>query len=217
MTSDRRHKIHELLARALEHDPDDRDAFLAGETRGDDALRAEIDALIAERERDLPPRDPVPDSLVGRIIADRYRVDARIGEGGMGTVYRATQLNLKRTVALKVIRAQYLGNETAVGRFEREAHAIASLKHPNIITIYDFGMSPDIGMYIVMEYLAGRSLGRELAELKRLRPQQAIRLARQITSALEAAHNAGVVHRDLKPENIFLETTAAGPLGKSLH
>lgn len=231
MTAERLKQIRDLLDQVIACPPFARQAFLRNAAGGDIALRDAVASLLLDHV-DQPaalaatePSDaPAPNAesradsteLVGTVIADRYRLDARIGTGGMGKVYRATQLNLKRTVAVKLVHAQSLAEPAIVARFEREALAVARLKHPRIITIFDFGVAPDVGMYIVMEYLAGRPLGDELAELSPMAPATAIRLTRQVCSALQAAHGAGIVHRDLKPDNIFLETTAEGPMAKVL-
>jgi serine/threonine protein kinase/ABC-type transport system substrate-binding protein len=231
VTAERLKQIRDLLDQVIACPPFARQAFLRNAAGGDIALRDAVASLLLDHV-DQPaalaatePSDaPAPDAesradsteLVGTVIADRYRLDARIGTGGMGKVYRATQLNLKRTVAVKLVHAQSLAEPAIVARFEREALAVARLKHPRIITIFDFGVAPDVGMYIVMEYLAGRPLGDELAELSPMAPATAIRLTRQVCSALQAAHGAGIVHRDLKPDNIFLETTAEGPMAKVL-
>lgn len=235
MTAERLQQIRDLLDQVLACPPFARAAFLRNAAGGDTSLHDAVASLLLDHvdsppalaptvetgpESDdppiPPPLNPAEADLVGTVIADRYRLDARIGSGGMGKVYRATQLNLKRTVAVKLVHAQSLAEPAIIARFEREALAVASLKHPRIITIYDFGIAPDIGMYIVMEYLAGRPLGDELAALSPMAPDTAIRLARQVCAALQAAHGAGIVHRDLKPDNIFLETTVEGPMAKVL-
>ena len=231
MTAERLKQIRDLLDQVIACPPFARQAFLRNAAAGDVALRDAVASLLLDHVDQPPalaltePSDgPAPDAenradsteLVGTVIADRYRLDARIGIGGMGKVYRATQLNLKRTVAVKLVHAQSLAEPAIVARFEREALAVASLKHPRIITIFDFGVAPEVGMYIVMEYLAGRALGDELAEMSPMAPATAVRLTRQVCSALQAAHGAGIVHRDLKPDNIFLETTPEGPMAKVL-
>ncbi|MBK6316032.1 MAG: protein kinase [Blastocatellia bacterium] len=235
MTAERLKQIRDLFDQVIACPPFARQAFLRNAAANDVALREAVETLLREHDegpaalavtepsdgredvaevRDEP--SSIAPGLVGTVIADRYRLDARIGAGGMGLVYRATQLNLKRTVAVKLVHARSLAEPPIVARFEREALAIASLKHPRIITIFDFGVAPDIGMYIVMEYLAGRPLSDELAEMSPMAPAAAVRLARQVCSALQAAHRAGIVHRDLKPDNIFLETTPEGPMAKVL-
>jgi predicted ATPase/tRNA A-37 threonylcarbamoyl transferase component Bud32 len=155
-------------------------------------------------------------ALLGTVIEGKYRVDAVLGSGGMGTVYRARQLRLQRTVALKLMRADMVTDAAALARFEREALAVARLKHPHIVAIYDFGNAPDVGAYIVMEYVEGRSLREELRGRARLPVVEAFVLVLQVCSAVHAAHTAGVIHRDLKPENIVLEQTSEGASAKVL-
>ncbi|MCC6745039.1 MAG: protein kinase, partial [Acidobacteria bacterium] len=195
MTAERLQQIRDLLDRVLACPSFARQAYLRNAAAGDAELRDAVASLLLDRA-DGPPRpadvengagargDTAAESdarrssagvdLVGTVIADRYRLDARIGSGGMGKVYRATQLNLKRTVAIKLVHAQSDAEPAALARFEREALAVASLNHPRIITIFDLGVAPDLGMYIVMEYLAGRPLGDELAAVSPMAPVAAV-------------------------------------------
>jgi eukaryotic-like serine/threonine-protein kinase len=165
--------------------------------------------------RDGAPLD-APDPLLGLTIDGKYRVEASIGRGATGAVYRATQLNLRRAVAIKIVRREALARPAVVERFEREALTIARLKHPSIITIHDFGVAPDVGVYIVMEFLEGRSLRSELNARGPLPVDEALAFTASICSAAAAAHRTGVIHRDLKPDNIFLEASQNGPLLKVL-
>jgi serine/threonine-protein kinase len=151
--------------------------------------------------RALPP----PDLLVGKVIDGKYRIESLQGSGGMGAVYRATQVNLERIVALKVVRGDFTKDAVVTERFKREALAVARLKHPHIVTVYDFGIMPEGGAYLVMEFLEGNTLRVEIQERERLPAGPAVELMRQICSAVHAAHVEGVIHRDLKPDNIFLE------------
>jgi serine/threonine protein kinase len=153
---------------------------------------------------------------MGATIEGKFRIDAQLGRGAMGTVYRATQLNLERPVAMKIMRSDILSNPVAIERFKREALAIARLKHPRIVAIYDYGVASEVGAYIVMEYLEGKALNAEVKERKTLPVNQAIRWMRQVCSAVAVAHAGGVIHRDLKPHNIFLESTQEGPFVKVL-
>jgi predicted ATPase/tRNA A-37 threonylcarbamoyl transferase component Bud32 len=160
----------------------------------------------------LPPGDP----LIGLVLDGKYRIDGVVGEGGMGTVYRSTQLNLHRPVAVKVIRGDFLEDSVATARFKREALAVAQVKHPHIVTVLDFGVTAEAGAYLVLEYLDGCTL-RERIDCEGALPLPiAVALMRQVCSAVHMAHTAGIVHRDLKPENIFLEGTAAAPSAKVL-
>ena len=145
-----------------------------------------------------------PPGPVGAVVDEKYRIERELGSGGMATVYRAAQLRLERPVALKVIRGDFVENPSFQERFKREALTVARLKHPNIVTIHDFGVDPAIGAYIVMELLEGRSLRSELSLRGRLSRDEAVPIARQVAAALTAAQTAGVIHRDLKPDNVFL-------------
>ena len=146
-----------------------------------------------------------PDTRLGP-----YQIVAKIGEGGMGEVYRAEDVRLKRTVALKVLPAEFAADPERLSRFEQEAQAAAALNHPHIAAIFDVGFDQASDTrYIVHEFLEGQTL-RERLGAGPLRLQEAVEIARQIADALSAAHAAGIVHRDLKPENLFL--TGGGPV-----
>ena len=152
--------------------------------------------------------------LIGAVLAERYRLDALIGRGGMGVVYRARHLLLDRPVAVKLLRPQYLEDERAVQRFMREAQAMARVEHRNAVTIHDFGMMPDGGAYLVMEYIEGETLRALLTRVGTLAPADAVAVADQICGAVDAAHRQGVVHRDLKPENIMFKRSDDGAIVK---
>ncbi|MCS7081243.1 MAG: serine/threonine protein kinase [Chloracidobacterium sp.] len=139
-----------------------------------------------------------------RIISGKYRLDALIGQGGMGSVYRATHLELDRTIALKIVLADFVSNNETLERFRQEARAAARLNHPNVISVYDFGVLPTGQAYLAMELLTGRSLREELESHTTLSPQRVLTILRQVCQAVHAAHEAGVIHRDLKPDNIIL-------------
>jgi serine/threonine protein kinase len=150
------------------------------------------------------------DTLTGITLADRYRIDRLIGRGGMGVVYRAHHLLLDRTVAVKVLRSQFAADERAVGRFLREARAMARIEHPNAVSVHDSGSLPDGTAYLVMEYIEGESLRTLLGRSGPLPVAHAVLIADQVCGAVEAAHRQGVVHRDLKPENVMLKRAGAG-------
>lgn len=143
---------------------------------------------------------------VERTIAQRYRLDRRIGKGGMGVVFAATDLHLRRLVAVKVMTGNLFGDRVALSRFEREARALARLNHPHIVAIHDYGQLGGDGAYLVMELLTGASWRSELKRLGRIPPVVAAAWLDQLLSALRAAHGAGVVHRDLKPENVIISS-----------
>jgi TolB-like protein len=156
---------------------------------------------VAPNVRPAAPADP----LVGTIVDGKYRLDALLGRGGMGVVYLATHLQLDRAVAIKIMLESVLAMAGGFERFQREARAIARLKHGNIVMIHDFGGAPDVGAYLVMEHLEGRTLRQIVADRGMLTVELSIAIMRQVCSAVQAAHGAGILHRDLKSENIFLE------------
>ena len=151
----------------------------------------------------LPSTSPV-DSFLGRVLDEKYRLDARLGEGGMGTVYRATHLLIERPVAVKVLNSRLVTDEAARERFRREARAAGRLRHTNAVAVTDFGETSDGLVYIVMELLEGRSLREMLAAEAPLEAARAVSLMLQTSAAVGAAHEEGIIHRDLKPGNIFV-------------
>jgi eukaryotic-like serine/threonine-protein kinase len=157
------------------------------------------------------------DPLVGRVLDEKYRLDRRLGEGGMGTVYQATHLLIERPVAVKVLHQRFVEDEAAQERFRREARAAGRLRHTNAVTVTDFGRTSDGCVYIVMELLEGRNLRELLAFESPLESGRAVALMAQVAAAVEAAHESGVIHRDLKPANIFIvQPKNAPPLVKVL-
>ena len=153
---------------------------------------------------------PSNDPLVGRSIGGRFTLLGLLGEGGMGVVYRALQHSMEREVAIKLLHRSYADNPEAIERFMREARGASRLAHSNIITLFDFGLSGDGELYLVMELLRGRALASILNDEGRLTPERAVHLGVQVCDALEAAHNEGVIHRDLKPENVFVLAEGSG-------
>ncbi len=141
------------------------------------------------------------EALIGRSLG-RYAITEKIGEGGMGIVYRAHDTRLDRNVAIKVLNEAAVTNPTRVERFKREARAVARLSHPNIMEIHDFGTEGNV-TFAVMELLEGVDL-RQHMDQGRIAVREAMKIARQVAEGLEAAHSEGVVHRDIKPENLFL-------------
>ncbi len=141
-----------------------------------------------------------------------HRVEGVVGRGGMGVVYRATHLALDRIVALKVIRADYAGDEAFRERFRREARLAASIEHPNVLPVMDAGEDDGV-LYITMRFIAGIDLGALISSSGRLAPERVATIAIQISGALDAAHAEGLIHRDVKPANILLE--GAEGLGRS--
>ena len=142
--------------------------------------------------------------LVGRTIAGKYVVENLIGSGAMGAVFRARQVALEKTVAIKVMHGEHANDPTFAARFQREAKAASRLNHPNSIQVLDFGAEPDGLLYIAMEYLDGRSLHHVLRDEWPLASARVADILMQTLAALAVAHDMGVVHRDLKPENIMI-------------
>ena len=143
------------------------------------------------------------EDLSGKTIKG-YELQARLGEGAYGAVYRATQPQVKREVAIKIILPEYANRPDFIRRFEAEAQLVAQLEHLHIVPLYDYWREPG-GAYLVMRLMKGGSLEESLRENGPWEPADAARLVDQIASALEAAHKQGVVHRDLKPANILLD------------
>ena len=142
-------------------------------------------------------------SLIGRTIDGRWVIDREIGAGGMGTVYRAKQLNIDRHVAIKTMRRGLDKGSEFLERFLREATLASQVTHPHLVSIHDFGQMRSGELFLVMEYLDGESLA-ERMQREPLTLDQALQIASQLCAALAAAHGVGIIHRDLKPENVFL-------------
>jgi serine/threonine protein kinase len=151
---------------------------------------------------DGAPMRPVPS--VPRTVDNKYRIEQLLGRGGMGAVYRARDMRLDRLVALKVVRAELLGDPEARRRFRREAQIVARLQHPSIVAVYDYGTFPDGGAYLVMELVRGEDLRRVLQRQGRLEIGEGMAILSSVCDAIGAAHREGILHRDLKPENILL-------------
>ncbi len=144
------------------------------------------------------------DRLVGAVLDGRYRIDAPLGSGAMGTVYRGVQISVGRPVAIKLVNPQWVRNPDIVRRFVREAMLTSQLVHPNAVSVLDFGQTRDGIYYLVMELLSGRTLEDVLRTEGRLSPDRVVRIASQICSALLGAHHLSILHRDLKPANIII-------------
>ncbi|MFN0252155.1 MAG: protein kinase domain-containing protein [Kofleriaceae bacterium] len=144
-------------------------------------------------------------SLIGREIAGRYRVRAKLGEGGMGAVYKAEQMSLKRTVAVKLLRPEVASSQLLLARFNAEAQAVAKLSHPNTVNIYDFGQDGDGTLFIAMEFIEGKSLRQVIHTEAPLPLRRTLNIASQIAASLVDAHAASIIHRDLKPDNVMMQ------------
>ena len=149
----------------------------------------------------------------GETLDGKYRIEALIGQGGMGAVFRATHLHTTRTVAIKVIRPHLTSRPEFVERFRREAEAAGRLRHPNVVDVTDFGFAATADgpvAYLVMEFLDGGTLSDVLKEETRLPVSWTVDIVEQVSSALDEAHRLGMVHRDLKPDNVWLEPNRRG-------
>ena len=149
-------------------------------------------------------RDHTGTLPLGTILGDAYQLVRRIAEGGMGTVYEAQQLRLRKRFAVKVMSRELAASREAFARFQREAEILSQLAHPHIVQIADFGSAPAGEPYLVMEFLEGEDLEQRLRRGGRMPLSDVVRIVRQIGSALAATHSRGIVHRDLKPANVFL-------------
>ena len=221
MNPERWQEIKRLYNSALELESDRREAFLQEACAGDASLRKELERLLAQQAEaedllgtpalEVAARalaqdqkdEPRPD-YVGRTLL-HYRITEKIGEGGMGIVYKARGLHLDRAVAIKVLPADAMADPERKRRFVQEARAASALSHSGIVQIYD--INSDAGVdFIAMEHVAGKTLDRRIGR-KGLRISEALKYAVQIADALAAAHAAGIVHRDLKPPNIMVTET----------
>lgn len=155
-----------------------------------------------EGGQDLSPA--ALDTFVGRVVEGKYKIQEMIGRGGMGAVFRAENLRIGKAVALKVLYRGYNPGSEAERRFLREARVAGSLGHPNIVEVFDLGHLDDGAPFQVMELLEGQSLAQRIQAEGALPEAEALAIGEQVLSALEAAHESGVIHRDLKPENVFL-------------
>jgi serine/threonine-protein kinase len=150
-----------------------------------------------------PSTEADDDALIGRTVAGKFRIDAHVGRGAMGTVYKATQLNLQKTIAIKVLNPNRPADGAYASRFKREAKAASRLDHPNSLRVIDFGEDEGL-LYIAMEFLQGKDLLKTLREEYPLSRARIVSILSQVLAALAVAHEMGVIHRDLKPENIML-------------
>ena len=147
-----------------------------------------------------------PDPLIGHKIDGKYQLEAKLGQGGMSVVYRARRVHIGDEVAVKILTGKFVKDDAALERFRREARAAAMLRHPNVITIHDFGETDDVHApaYIVMEFIRGTPLRELLRSENRFSVERGVRLMRGICAGVGSAHRQGVVHRDLKPDNILV-------------
>src|SRR5881398_3918567 len=214
MTPAQLQTIEEIFYAALDQEPDKVARFLETTCGGDELLRGEVEALLASRERagsfietsavGIATRiieNGQADLLVGQTFG-HYKISKRIGTGGMGDVYLATDTTAGRKAALKLLPMRFTGDAERLKRFQQEAHAVVGLNHPNILTVYEIGKDHSTH-YIASELIEGETLRQRLMR-GRMELREAVDIAIQVASALAAAHETGIVHRDIKPENIML-------------
>jgi eukaryotic-like serine/threonine-protein kinase len=214
MTPARFQTIEEIYRAALGQEREQVSAFLGGACGGDEVLRRKVEALLSSRERAENfietsaigvaakiIQNGQADSFIGQTIG-HYKILESIGTGGMGDIYLATDIVAGRKAALKLLPLRFTGDAARLKRFAQEAHAVVALNHPNILTVYEIGEDHSIH-YIASELIEGETLRQRLMR-GRMEPREAVDVAIQVTSALVAAHEAGIVHRDVKPENIML-------------
>lgn len=213
MNTDREREVERICQAALDREPDTRGAFVAEACRGDEELRHEVESLLAYAAAsrsfiETPALEDAARQLANSeyIVAGQrigsYQVLSQIGAGGMGTVYRAHDTELGRDVAIKVLPTAFLADRDREARFAREARILAALNHPHIAAIH--GVEEVNGARaLILEFVEGPTLAERIAD-RPVPVDEALRIATQITEALEAAHGKGIVHRDLKPANIKL-------------
>src|SRR5918997_2962881 len=148
--------------------------------------------------------EKVEDPLIGQTLAEKYRIEELINEGGMGAVYRSTHILMDKTVAIKVLHPALAADDKIVARFSREARAASRISHPHALNVTDFGESENGIVFLIMEYLRGQTLKEVVQSDAPMPIQRVVEIVRQVSGALEAAHAEGVVHRDLKSDNIML-------------
>ncbi len=214
MPPERWERIEHLYHATLEREPDRRAPFLAETCAGDEALRWEVESLVAAHDRAGDLIEAPPIEVAAQLMTERrvrslvggelgpYRLVALLGAGGMGEIYRAQDTRLDREVAVKVLPAHLAQDAEALARFKREAKAVAALSHPNILAIHDVGTERGF-QFAVMELLEGETLRSHLA-CSALSWQEALEIGLAVAEGLTAAHAKGIIHRDLKPENLFL-------------
>jgi eukaryotic-like serine/threonine-protein kinase len=204
-------QVKEIFHDALRRRSDEREAYLESACLGDINLRIEVESLLislndAKSFLEAPivktSETPRKWQLQPRQSISHYEIVEPIGVGGMGEVYLARDTNLRRQVALKILPKEMLNDRSRLNRFQREALAVSALNHPNILTIFEFGSENGIQLF-ASEYIMGETLRKKL-DRGPVELDDALDIAVQIASALNAAHSAGVIHRDIKPENIMI-------------
>src|SRR5262245_60455877 len=210
MDPERWQRVTEIFHAALARETGQRAAFVAEACGGDAALQADVETLLAGDARAENGGDPLVtprERVQAGTALGPYRIESAIGAGGMGEVYKARDTRLNRTVAIKVLPAAFANEPELRQRFEREAQAIAALKHSHICVLHDVGREDGVE-FLVMEYLEGETLEQRLKKGP-LPLDRCLQYAIDVAEALHSAHGAGITHRDLKPGNIMLTKEGA--------
>src|SRR5688572_13204793 len=209
MTPARWQAVEELFHSALAQEADQLGAFLDGACNGDALLRGNVENLIVSHRRAGGFIETTAAGLAVKVLDDcqakllightlgHYKIDRKIAAGGMGDVYRATDIAAGREAALKILPTRFTGEPGRLKRFKQEARAVVALNHPNILTVYEVGEAQSV-LYIASELIEGETLRERLARGP-LATAEALDVAIQVASALGTAHNARIVHRDIKP------------------
>jgi len=207
-------KVKQIFHEALKRNTAERDAFVASACDGDAELKGEVETLLLSlaEARSFLEAPVVNESsgatvswrLLPGTIVSHFEIIELLGSGGMGEVYLAEDARLKRKVALKILPAEVLGDETRLLRFRREATAVSALNHPNILTIYEFGEHDGL-QFFATEFVDGQTLRRRLSDGP-IAVNEAVDIASQVAGALEVSHRSGIIHRDIKPENIMIRS-----------
>lgn len=235
MTPERHQQIKRLFLAAVELAPQQAASFLDSACGADDALRTEVQSLLAHHAEetllpthglagttstlpeslDMSATDQTPGSEAalpiavrppGTIVAGRYRLVAPLGRGGMGVVYRAEDLELNQTIALKFLSPPLKDFDGAVEMLRREARLARQITHPNVVRVFDIGIA-DGEVFISMEFVAGENLESLVRRVGRLTADKLLQIARQMAAGIAAAHDAGILHRDLKPANVMIDAS----------
>lgn len=214
MKPERWQQVDQLFQAALELAPEDRSAFINAACGNDDSLRRDVEALLAVDEEagsfiEAPAYAVAASSLPGQYAQSppgktigHYQIVSFLGKGGMGEVYRARDLKLDRTVALKILPEAMSVDEERMRRFVREAKAASALNHPNVAHIYEIGEADGVS-FIAMEYVDGQTLAAKI-DGEPLETDEIVEIGAQIADALDEAHGKGITHRDIKPANVML-------------
>lgn len=214
-----RHSASELPVIMTTAKGDSRDVVEALDLGANDYVTKPIDfaVVLARVQKELrtrvqrpagaatpPPQKPTAEFGPGAVVEGRYRLETKLGAGNFGAVYRATHVDLGRPVAIKILQTRVEESEAALERFRAEGRAACLVRHPNAVSVHDFGVTVHGSAYLVMELLEGRSLAEEFKRSGRLSPARVAEILPPICAVLVQAHSAGIVHRDIKPENVFV-------------